>query len=271
VENSLAFARLVEVLRPWLGHLVIGGGWAHRLYRLHPLASAPEYQPVRTRDADLALSIDAPLEGDLRAALTNAGFREDSSGQHTPPVTQYRLGDEDAGFCAEFLTPLRGDGLRRNGRVDATVSKAGITAQKLRYLDLLLMAPWSISVGTDVGFSVAGNVDLLVPNPVSFILQKLLIHGDRKAPKKAQDVLYIHDTLALFGGSLDQLRALWVDEVCATMPARTTKRAVTIAKGLFRDVTDTIREAARIPQDRRLLPERVRAACQYGLEEVLTL
>ena len=36
-------------------------------------------------------------------------------------------------------------------------------------------------------------------------------------------------------------------------------------------VTDTIREAARIPQDRRLLPEGVRAATQYGLNEVFGL
>jgi hypothetical protein len=32
------FARLVEALDPWLNQGVIIGGWAHRLYRLHPLA-----------------------------------------------------------------------------------------------------------------------------------------------------------------------------------------------------------------------------------------
>ena len=31
------FARLVEALDPWLDQVVIIGGWAHRLYRLHPL------------------------------------------------------------------------------------------------------------------------------------------------------------------------------------------------------------------------------------------
>ena len=34
---------------------------------------------------------------------------------------------------------------------------------------------------------------------------------------------------------------------------------------LFAEVTDTIREAARIPQDRRLAPENVQRACEYGL------
>jgi hypothetical protein len=45
--------------------------------------------------------------------------------------------------------------------------------------------------------------------------------------------------------------------------------AVTIAATLFAELTDTIREAARIPQDRRLQPEQIRAACEYGLREIL--
>ena len=87
MEDSVAFARLVAALRPWLGHLVIVGGWAHRLHRFHPLASTMEYLPLRTRDADLALSLDTRLDGDLGAALKKAGFEEELSGDHTPPVT----------------------------------------------------------------------------------------------------------------------------------------------------------------------------------------
>ena len=109
-----------------------------------------------------------------------------------------------------------------------------------------------------------------VPNPASFIVQKLLIHSDRRPAKRAQDVLYIHDTLELFGGSLDELRRLWREIVRPTMPARTAKRAEAVARDLFGRVTDTIREAARIPQDRRLAPENVRRACEYGLGEILS-
>ena len=36
-------------------------------------------------------------------------------------------------------------------------------------------------------------------------------------------------------------------------------------------MTDTIRNAARIPQDRNLQPENLRAATQYGLNEVFGL
>jgi len=87
MEDLANFARLVEALRPWLTHLVIVGGWAHRLHRFHPLATSQEYQSLRTRDVDLAFSPSAPLEGDLRNALKQAGFEEELSGEHTPPVT----------------------------------------------------------------------------------------------------------------------------------------------------------------------------------------
>jgi hypothetical protein len=268
MEDFSSFARLLDALRPWLSHLVMVGGWAHRLHRLHPLANALPYQPLRTRDADIAFSENAPLDGDLRAALIKADFKEDFSGEDTPPVTQYRLGDEDAGFYAEFITPLQGDGLKRSGKPDVTMDKAGISAQKLRYVDLLIAVPWTIEIGPARGLPVTSKVDLLVPNPVSFIVQKLLIHRDRKPNKKAQDVLYIHDTLELFGGSLDELRDLWEMQVRPAMPTKTATRAVTIGAELFGKATDTIREAARIPQDRKLRPEDIQSLCRYGLKEI---
>ncbi|MCA1601178.1 MAG: nucleotidyltransferase domain-containing protein [Acidobacteria bacterium] len=246
------------------------GGWAHRLYRFHPLATAPEYQPIRTRDVDLAFSPDAPLEGDIRQALEKADFKQELSGEFTPPVTRYQLGTEDAGFFAEFLTAKTGSGLRRDGEPDLTVSKAGITAQKLRHLDLLLDAPWLVRIGAEI-MPVTRPVDLLVPNPVSFIVQKFLIHKRRDAQKKAQDILYIHDTMELFGASLGKLRTVWEDEVRTKMPTRTAKTAMAAAMGLFENVTDVIRDAARIPQDRKLQPENVRAAAHYGLDEVFGL
>lgn len=269
MEDFEAFARLVTALRPWLEQLIVVGGWAQRLHRFHPLAKPPGYLPLRTRDADLAFSKNAALAGDLRSALKDAGFTEDFLGDDAPPATHYRLGDDDGGFYVEFLTPLHGSGVKRNGAPDATVAKAGVTAQKLRYLDLLLFSPWLVRVGPELGVPVAAEVELLVPNPTSFIVQKLLIHSDRRAPKKAQDVLYIHDTLELFGASLGELNKLWLGLVRPGMPAKTANRAERIAQDLFATVTDTIREAARIPQDRKLTPENVRRACEYGLGQVL--
>ncbi len=269
MEDREAFARLMTALRPWLDQLVVVGGWAHRLHRFHPLASPPAHLPLRTRDADLAFSIDAALDGNLRVALGDAGFEEELLGEHTPPVTHYRLAKENAGFYAEFLTPLDGSGLRRNGAPDATVEKAGITAQKLRYLDVLLIAPWGVRVGPTLGVPVTTDVDVLVPNAVSFLVQKLLMHSDRNAFKKAQDVLYIHDTLELFGPAIDQLGDLWTTTIKPSMRPGIARRTAAIADELFSDVTDTIREAARMPKDRQPAPEHIRIACAYGLRKIL--
>ena len=99
-----------------------------------------------------------------------------------------------------------------------TVSKAGITAQKLRHLDLLLEAPWSVRIGPETKVPVERPADLLVPNPLSFIVQKLLIHKRREAEKKAQDILYIHDNHERLHQSLDYRTPASVPfEVLATL------------------------------------------------------
>lgn len=269
MDDLVAFACLITALRPWLGDLVLVGGWAHRMHRFHTLAQPPAHLPLRTRDADLAFSTAAVLRGDIGAALGAAGFHQELLGEDTPPVTHYRLGEEDAGFYAEFLTPLSGSGVTRRGASDSTVRKAGITAQKLRYLDVLLVSPWNVTVGPERGVPTAASINVPLPNPVSFIVQRLLIHADRTPLKRSQDVLYIHDTLELFGASMDRLREIWKEEVGPSMPARTAKRGAVVAADLFAAVTDTIRDAARMPQDRRLSPEHLRLACQQGLTEML--
>lgn len=268
MEDLANFARLIEAIRPWLPHVVIVGGWAHRLHRFHQFATDQEYEPLRTKDVDVAFSPTAPLEGDLSEALHEAGFDKELSGDVTPPVIQYRLGDEDAGFFAEFLTVKKGDGLKRDGTPDLTMAKAGITAQKLRHLELLLKAPWKIHVSAKTKIPVQQPVDVLVPNPVSFIVQKILIQKHRDAKKRAQDVLYIHDTLQLFGASLDELRNIWESEVRASMSPKTAKTAISKAAELFNNMTDDIRTAALIPADRSLKPDNVRDAINYGLGEI---
>lgn len=269
--NDLApLARLIQAIEPWRAHLVLVGGWAHRLYRFHPSANVPNYPPLLTRDTDLAFANQAPLKGDIKAALVNAGFTEELSGDHRAPVTHYTLGDDDAGFYAEFLTPLHGSGVKRSGEADATVSKAGITAQKLRHLEILLVSPWVISVGPAQGVPLPRAIDLQVANPVGFIAQRLLIQGERPPAKRAQDLLYIHDVLELFGAALPALKELWEAKVRPSLGARTARKVVELSGRSFSSVTDTIRDAARIPRDRTLSSERLQAACQLTLAQILT-
>lgn len=264
-----ALARLIQAIDPWRTHLTLVGGWAHRLYRNHPLATVPDYDPLQTRDTDLAFGVDTPLVGDIRGALAAAGFEEQLTGDNHPPVTHYILGDDDAGFYAEFLTPLRGSGVKRNGEPDVTEARAGITAQKLRHLEILLVAPWTIRLGAEQGAPLPRPMDVLVANPVSFIVQKLLIQKHRSPAKRAHDVLYIHDTIELLGKGLGTMAGIWATSVKPTLPARTVREVNAISEDMFGAVSDTIRDAARLQPDRTLDPERIRASCRLAMSEIL--
>lgn len=263
-----ALKRMVEALHPWLSSLVLVGGWAHRLHRLLPVAQSLDYQPVVTRDADLLLVEPGAIAGDIGQALTHAGFREELSGEHRPPVTSYHLTDDRHGFHVEFLVPLFGSGMRRDGTPDATVAAAGITAQKLRYLDMLLLHPWVVHLDGVGGAQGAGGVHLRVPNPVCFLVQKLLIHAERPAAKRAQDALYVHDTLELFGARLPELRLLWRTELAPRLASTFAAKIPALISQQYGAVTDMHRAAVRIPQDRTLLPHRLQARCAVGLREI---
>jgi len=60
-----SFDRLAEALDRWLDQAVIIGGWAHRLYRLRPLAQTLDYEPLGTFDSDIAVPLDLPAGGNL--------------------------------------------------------------------------------------------------------------------------------------------------------------------------------------------------------------
>ena len=132
------FARLVDALGPWLPHVVIAGGWAHRLHRLHALADRPDYVPLMTKDIDVAVgAAELPVEGSLRERLLAANFTEEMTGECRPPITYYHIGSPQDPFYAEFLVPLTGGETKRDGQSDATVRVSGVSAQKLRHLDLV--------------------------------------------------------------------------------------------------------------------------------------
>lgn len=263
-----AFANLVQALAPWRQQLVFIGGWGHRLHRMDPRANRLAYQPVFTRDTDLAFAHQEPIEGDIKQALTARGFREELHGEFKPPVAHYTLGDTTQGFYAEFLTPLAGSGYKRGGAPDATLSKAGISAQKIRHLDILLVDPWVIRLGAAEGIPLPEPMDVQVVNPLCFMVQKFLIQENRPAHKRAQDVLYIYDTIELFGALLGDFHAQWHQRIAPQLGAGADQVRAISAQSFAR-VNDMIREAARIPADRKLSPEQIQATCQYAFAQIL--
>ncbi len=268
MRDGRAMAMVIDALRPWHARVVFVGGWAHRLHRLHPSAMAPRYQPVVTRDVDVVLDPAMRLDGDIARALQTAGFTKRLVGEHRPPVSHFQLGD-DAGFFVEFLSPLRGSAVHRDGTENATESIAGVTTQKLRHLDVLLCSPWEIALVSTPELPTTQQACVLVVNPVSFLVQRLLIHHLRPVEKKAQDVLYIHDTIELFGRSLATLHTLWTDVVSPSLRSSDRSTVLTRCDSMFGAVTDTMRNAVRATStDRQLAPNELRLRTSIGLEEI---
>ena len=80
-----------------------------------PLAQELDYPPLVTLDTDVAVPNRLPAgAANIAKRLREYDFNEDLLGDHQPPVTQYKLGSEDTGFYAEFLTPLTGSGYKRD-------------------------------------------------------------------------------------------------------------------------------------------------------------
>jgi hypothetical protein len=264
VQDTDAFKRLVAALEPWLDQVVVVGGWAHQLYRLHPHAQELGYPPLMTLDTDIAVPAKMQVgEQDVRERLLAHGFTEEFLGDDHPPATHYRLGGEPSGFYAEFLTPLIGSEYDRNQKRKATVEIAGLASQQLRHIELLLNHPWSIDFESD-GFAAK----IQIANPVSFLAQKVLIHGKREREDRAKDILYMHDTLEVFGARLKELQELWRKIVAPQLQPRSARKVSTAPDVLFGKLSDDIRRAAEISAERALSPEAIRASCHYGFTQL---
>jgi hypothetical protein len=264
------FVKLLQALEPWLGEIVIVGGWAHRLHRFHEFAQPLDYKPLMTFDTDIAVPQKVSIDRrNIAQRLQEYGFTESFLGDHHPPVTQYRLGPEHDGFYAEFLTPLHESGYTRDGKPDQTVRIAGISSQKLRYLDVLLHDPWKVSAKGDV--QPAAFAPVRVANPTAFIVQKLLIHHKRNNDERAKDILYIHDTVELFGSKLEKLNELWRQSVSLKLHPNHVTNVRVSAAAIFAKVNDMIRDASQIARSAgRTVPSQdIQAVCSLGLEQIL--
>jgi hypothetical protein len=256
--------------------VVIVGGWAHRLLRYHPLAQVVPHDPLLTLDTDVAIPVtldtDIPAtleasEQDLRGRLKASGFEEKFLGEDQPPATHYQLADEPGGFYAEFLSPLIGSEYDREGNRRATTRVAGVTSQNLRYMDVLLNSPWTVELSRTNGFPFETPKQVRIAHPTRFMAQKLLIQEKRDRRSRAKDILYLHDTIELLGGSLDVLTDEWsrLRQALSEGAIRTVEGALDT---MFSKMTDDIRSAAQAAAGRGLTPQAVQELCRAGLKIV---
>src|SRR5258707_12611579 len=91
-----AFSKFIVALEPWIGEVVLVGGWAHRLYRLDPRARKVYYFPLTTLDGDVAVPPKLKKEqSTVRKRLLQAGVEEEVIRGDHPPAHHYHYGAGD--------------------------------------------------------------------------------------------------------------------------------------------------------------------------------
>lgn len=264
-DEKAFFIVTLRALQPHLGHVVVVGAWAHRLFRLHSLATTPAFHPLMTDDADVAVPAVLPdTEETIAKRLDEYDFEEHLSGGGEIPRIQYLRGN----MVLEFIAPLTGAPRDRQGMPKDTLSVCGIIAPRLRYVELLLYEPWTPVLDEQSGFAGADDLTPRVANPVSYLAQKVLSIPRRKKPaKKSKDALYVHDTLLTFASTLDQLRPQ-ADRVASQLPKPTRKELRRLCRAIFED-RSVLAGAAEIAKATGRAspppPERIAAVCTRGL------
>jgi hypothetical protein len=262
------FAKYIEALDPWLGQMVLVGGWAHRLYRVDPRARNLGYPPLTTLDGDVALPSKLKVEElTVRDRLLKAGFKEEFLGDDQPPATHYHYG-QAGGFYLEFLTPLVGSEYDRKGKRKATLEVSGVSSQQLRYIEILMIAPWKIELSQENGYPFRPAKKIQLANPTSFLAQKILIHHERDYKDRAKDLLYMHDTIEMFSERLGELQEIYAKDLRPQLDANRVAELSKAPDGLFGKVNDTIREAALMATGRKLSLAGLAETSCAGLKEI---
>jgi Nucleotidyltransferase len=165
------------------------------------------------------------------------------------------------------LSPLIGSEYDREGNRRATSRVAGVTSQNLRYVDVLLTSPWTVELSRANGFPFETPKQVRIAHPTRFMAQKLLIHDKRDRRSRAKDILYLHDTIELLGGSLDVLREEWT-RLRKALPEGAIRTVEGALDTMFSKITDDIRGAAQAAAGRGLTPQAVQELCRAGMKIV---
>lgn len=165
---------VLEAIKPYLSDVVLVGGWVPIVYE-HCTSSFPS-KMVRTADVDFACLPPLKVkEEPMDQLLKTAGFQCELYGNAKDPLCRYV---NDRQLEIEFLTPLKGD-----GSVAVMELQKGLTAEALRYLDILLAHTREVEV--------EGHV-VRVPLLSAFLFHKGVSFPNRVSSlKKDKDLYYI--------------------------------------------------------------------------------
>jgi len=185
--------RTLEVLKPYLQQIVIGGGWAPFLYYNY-LSKTREHIPIFTRDIDFMVGHQVPIVGNqtIDEILTkDAKLRSDFKSIDNPAVIHYEGTIDGVEVEIEFLTDQTGS---QDAKV--LVVQKGLHAEALRYISIVIENTLQLQIDKLESVQLEEPLIVKVPKPAAYIFQKGLSFPARRDKQKAsKDLYYILDIL----------------------------------------------------------------------------
>jgi hypothetical protein len=206
-EEIQFFYRVLSAIRFNLTDFVLVGGFASYLYQFHDRSKPTDLSPLLTYDIDLASAEKISIRGgkSVHQSLSEIGLEQEFTGNCTPPLVKYFPKGRKPSMYVEFLTPLRGSETKQ-GVPDITQNiQRDLSAQKLRFLDLLLKGPWKMSTSSVPAFIKRPKLVVRIPHPGMFIMQKILISERRTGRSRPKDFAYIYQTLSYLREDLEAI------------------------------------------------------------------
>ena len=184
--------KTLMALGHYLQDVVLVGGWVPHLYRaLWPSSSPVEAR--RTFDLHAAVGGQLPIRQGSRldVLLARQGYEKTLVGPSGPAVQIYESPAQGDLLPIEFLAPLTGP------REEITVEiQEGVTAQALRYLNILLENTIAVSVSAGGTEGSAGQLTVRIPTPGAYVFHRGLIDRRGSSRGGGKDLYYIFETWA---------------------------------------------------------------------------
>lgn len=218
----------LAALGGYLQDIVVVGGWVPHIYRrIWPSQSVVEAR--RTFDLDAAVPRRLLLGGRSRldSLLAARGYAPVLGGTSGLPAQTYENPAHSDLLPIEFLAPLTG-----NGQETIVEIQEGVTAQALRYLDLLLENAFDVRIRAQTLDSSPEELTVRIPIPGAYVFHRGLISESGGSRRRGKDLYYIFETWASLPDVRDQISAQIV-EVRANYPPTWYRRFRSGLESLF--------------------------------------
>lgn len=205
----------LAALGEYLEDIVLAGGWVPHLYREIWTPESPVLGR-RTRHVDAAVRGRLPVRQGSRLDLLLAaeGYAQRLAGPSGLAAQIYESPPNSNLLPIEFLAPLTGP------REQATAEiEEGVTAQALRYLNILLDNIFDVHLSGQALPRPSVELTVRIPTPGAYILHRGLIHARGGSSRRGKDLYYIYETWASLRDRRDVI-VTEIDQIRANYPRR---------------------------------------------------